>query len=38
MLDQKQEFKIRIAKEEDTSLILKFIKELIFLFSQLDKS
>ncbi|MBC2850085.1 GNAT family N-acetyltransferase [Cetobacterium sp. 8H] len=28
MLDQKQEFKIRIAKEEDTSLILKFIKEL----------
>lgn len=28
MLDQKHEFKIRIAKEEDTSLILKFIKEL----------
>ena len=28
MLDQKQDFKIRIAKEEDTSLILKFIKEL----------
>lgn len=28
MLEKKQEFKIRIAKEEDTSLILKFIKEL----------
>ena len=28
MLEKKQEFKIRIAKAEDTSLILKFIKEL----------